>query len=252
MPHDVLPIITVEALAERVSQGLRDSIVSGALRPGERLVEDRLATQMGVSRAPVREALLVLQREGLVTSLPRRGVIVATLTKQDVQEIYGLRSALECQAGRGACRRITADDGDELVSLANAMSQSDVISGDCQKVAAMDLAFHRKVFEICGNRRLLATWLDLLSQVRLLQRHVLATHGLEIGDMARNHIAIVEALRSGDPDRAERCLRDHIEETAHEAFESFPDAQDDANPGRGRTSWAHQPPPHTVAPDEAV
>jgi DNA-binding GntR family transcriptional regulator len=226
-------MITVEALAERVSQGLRDAIISGVLQPGERLVEERIAAQMGVSRAPVREALAILEREGLITSLPRRGVTVAVLTRQDVQEIYSLRSALECQAGRAACRKITPDDVEELLALAGGMRQP-VGTGARQKLAAEDLAFHQRILEIAANKRLLKAWLGIISQVRLLQRHVLAAYGVDVADMALRHEAIVEVLRSGDPDRAERCLRDHIETTAHEVFESFPDAEENTVPGRAR------------------
>lgn len=251
MPHEALLTITVEALAERVSKGLRDAIVNGALRPGERLVEERIAAQMGVSRAPVREALLILEREGLITSLPRRGVTVAVLTQQDVQEIYGFRSALECQAGRGACRKITADDVEELLALTGGMRQSDVAS-DRQKLAAEDFAFHQRIFEISGNGRLLKAWLGIMSQVRLLQRHVLAAYGVDVGEMARRHEAIVDALRSGDPDTAERCLRDHIEKTAHEVFELFPDAQEDPVPGRARGSTTRRSLPHPGTAEEVA
>ncbi len=222
MPPQGLAAITSEALTERVCQSLRDAIVNGVLKPGERLVEERLATQLGVSRAPVREALQALSAEGLVTSLPRRGMTVAVLTKRDVQEIYGLRSALECQAARFACRRVSVSDLEHLRSLARDMKRSGV-PRDTELLAAPDLAFHRKILEISGNRRLLDVWLSIMGQVRLLQWHVLAARHLNVDNLVRNHEAIVDALRSGDPDTAERCLREHIEKIGHEVFESFPD-----------------------------
>jgi DNA-binding GntR family transcriptional regulator len=210
-------------LTERVCQGLRDAIVNGVLRPGERLVEERIAAQMGVSRVPVREALQALTAEGLVTSLPRRGVAVAVLTKQDVREIYGLRSALECQAARSACRNVSVSDLEQLRSLAQDMKRSGV-ARDTELLAAPDLAFHKMILEISGNRRLLDAWLGIMSQVRLLQWHVLAARHLNVENLVRNHEAIVDALQTGDPDKAERCLREHIEKIGHEVFESFPDS----------------------------
>ncbi len=234
MPRETLPPITVEALAERVSQSLREAIVSGVLQPGERLVEERIAAEMGVSRAPIREAFMILDAEGLVTSLPRRGVAVAVLSKQDVQEVYGLRSALECQAARRACRMITADDVEYLLSLARDMTRFS-LPDDSKLLAAQDLAFHQRILEVSGSRRLLEAWLGIMSQVRLLQRHVLTSRDLNLEQLARNHEAIVDALRSGDPDAAERCLRDHIETIGHQVFESFPDTQGEPASARQRS-----------------
>jgi DNA-binding GntR family transcriptional regulator len=219
----VLPTITVEALTERVSQSLRDAIVEGILQPGERLIEERIAAQMGVSRAPIREAIRSLEAEGLVKSLPRRGAAVTVLTKRDVQEVYGLRSALECQAARSACRRLTADDVDEMLSLVRRMRDAGY-AGDRALLALHDLAFHRKILDVSGNRRLLDAWLAIMSQVRLLQRHVLTARHMNIDRLVLNHEAIVDALRSGNPDTAEQPLREHIERTGHEVFESFPES----------------------------
>jgi DNA-binding GntR family transcriptional regulator len=224
-------------LTERVCQGLRDAIVNGVLKPGERLVEERIAIQMGVSRVPVREALQALSAEGLVTSLPRRGMTVAVLTKQDVQEIYGLRSALECQAARTACRNISVSNLEDLRSLAQEMRRSGV-PRDTELLAAPDIAFHRRILEVSGNRRLLDAWMGIMSQIRLLQWHVLAARHLNVDNLVRNHEAIVDALQSGDPDTAERCLREHIERIGHEVFESFPDAPAEPLQGRQRRRFA--------------
>ncbi len=90
---------------------------------------------------------MILDAEGLVTSLPRRGVAVAVLSKQDVQEVYGLRSALECQAARRACRMITADDVEYLLSLARDMTRFS-LPDDSKLLAAQDLAFHQRILEI--------------------------------------------------------------------------------------------------------
>jgi DNA-binding GntR family transcriptional regulator len=119
-----LPTLTVEALNERVCQTLRDAIVTGKLAPGQRLVEEALAERLGVSRAPIREALAALQREGLVTCLPSRGVMVTVLTRRDVREIYGLRTALECWAVREACRIATPEQLETLAPLVAYMERS--------------------------------------------------------------------------------------------------------------------------------
>jgi DNA-binding GntR family transcriptional regulator len=220
--HGVLPTITVEAVTERVTQSLRDAIIGGVLQPGERLIEERIAAQMGVSRAPIREALRSLEAEGLVRSLPRRGLTVIVLTKQDVEEIYGLRSALECQAARSACRKLTPDDLEELRSLVRRMREAGH-AGDRQALADHDIALHRKILEVSGNGRLLKAWLAIMSQVRLLQRRVVTAPAATVDGLVRHHEAIVEGLRSGDPDTAVRPLREHIERTGHEVFESFPE-----------------------------
>ncbi len=116
-----LQSVTVETSTELVYANLHDAITTGTLVPGQRLIEARLAERMGVSRAPLREAMQKLAAEGLLENLPRRGVVVAILRKADAAEIYGLRTALECWAAREACHRATESELAGLTDLIHEM-----------------------------------------------------------------------------------------------------------------------------------
>jgi DNA-binding GntR family transcriptional regulator len=223
-PYAGLPTLAVEALNERVCQVLRDAIVTGALPPGQRLVEARLAEHLGVSRAPIREALRVLQREGLVTSLPARGVVVTVLTKRDVREIYGLRTALECWAVREACVKASPTQIKQIATLIEEMDQAS-LRNDADLLAAEDVRFHSLIFEISGNNRLLQVSSTILSQIRLLSTQVVHTLYTDLRLIPDRHHIILDAIRSGDADTAERCVRDHITSVADLIVAAFPDSE---------------------------
>ena len=104
-----------------VYEALRRAITSGDLVPGQRLVEATLANQLGVSRAPLREAIGVLERDGLISRLPRRGMVVSVLSRRDVVEIYGLRTALETWAIARACEEASAEEVAGLESIVDGM-----------------------------------------------------------------------------------------------------------------------------------
>src|SRR5690606_27892766 len=126
LPYQHIPALEVDILNDRVYEVLRNAIMSGALAQGERLVETQLSEKLGVSRGPLREAIRRLEHDGLVTSIPRRGVTVTVLSRNDVEEIYGLRTALECGAIRIACTKATASDLQELETLVNQMKLASV------------------------------------------------------------------------------------------------------------------------------
>jgi DNA-binding GntR family transcriptional regulator len=222
LPYADLPTLTIEALDDRVSQILRDAIVSGSLAPGQRLVEARLAQRLGVSRAPVREALAVLEREGLVSSLPTRGLVVTLLTTKDVREIYGLRTALECWAVREVCRVLTNAQLEHLASVVERMEQSS-LDTDTELLTREDVEFHRLIIEIAGNERLLQMYLTIRSQIRLLSRQVVTTLYSDLRQIPSRHRAILDVLRTRDAGRAEACVRSHISLVADIMIAAFPE-----------------------------
>ncbi len=130
-------------------ESLRQSIVSGQLKPGERLNESALARQFGISRIPVREALAQLQQDGLVMNNPWRGMFVTSLSAEDVQRINGLRVVLEAEALRLCQLRMQARQARRLTQLVERMEAWD---GESQlDSAALDLEFHRTIWEVAGN-----------------------------------------------------------------------------------------------------
>jgi DNA-binding GntR family transcriptional regulator len=195
-------------LWQRVHEHLREEIVSGRLAPGSELQEVALAESLGVSRAPIREALGRLAAEGLVTIRPRRGAVVRALSAEEFLEAYQVREALEVMAVRLAVPRLTREDLatmqrliDEMAALAEA--------NDVHGFFDANAAFHQLFFDVAGNRMLAEMYRQLRAQI---DRHQLRSVELR-GDIRRSvaeHKAIQRALRDGDVERAAHLVSEHI------------------------------------------
>ena len=193
-------------LAERVYQALRSAIINCQLRPGEPLQEARLVRELGVSKTPVREGLVRLAETGLVTSTPFRGYAVSEVTPEDVREISQLRAVLEGLAAREAALRLTDQQLHELEELASLSSQQ-VVEGDASDAAELGLAIHVAIYENCGNTRLrvsIERLDDEFDRMRVLAGVPSDRRPEE------EHAAVVAALCTRDPDRAESVLRAHV------------------------------------------
>lgn len=223
-----LQSVTVETSTELVYTNLHHAITSGALVPGQRLIEARLAERMGVSRAPLREAMQRLGTEGLLENLPRRGVVVAILRRADAAEIYGLRIALESWAAREACRLATESDLEGLTALIHEMETSSNAS-NVELLSGEDVTFHRRLCEISANTRLLRAWTANLSQIRLLSRQVLGTLYADLHQVPQRHERIITAVSERQPDAAERLVREHIESVAARVLEAMGKRESDSN-----------------------
>lgn len=209
------PIVNQD-LVDRVYLRLRHAIHEGALPPGSRLVERQLGDQLGVSRAPVRDALLRLEQDGLVMSAGRRGKIVATLSAQDAWEVYSLRAALEAMACRLAAARATPDALAELDGIVAEM-RSKVDRHDAYTLATLDMRFHEGICRASGHGRLLWAWTAMSRQVQLLlhvDTHVAEVEYQDIAGLPDRHAKLIAAIRSGDPDLAETTVRSHIDTVA--------------------------------------
>ena len=147
--NDYLPLRDV------VYQTLRNAILKGDLKPGERLMEMKLAGKLGVSRTPIREAIRMLELEGLVTMIPRRGAEVSRISKQDIRDVLEVRLVLDSLATKLACKRITADQKEELVRAAEEFASA-TKSGDVTLIAQADVRFHDVILAASHNKRL--TW----------------------------------------------------------------------------------------------
>jgi DNA-binding GntR family transcriptional regulator len=141
-------LTTPSTLKTHVFQGLREAIVSGRYRPGDRLNESQIAREFGISRIPVREALMQLQEHGLVMNLERRGMFVTRLNEQDVQRINSLRVVLEAEALKLCRLKISKADAERLTDIVVRM---EAWTGTEMDAAALDLEFHRTLWEAAGN-----------------------------------------------------------------------------------------------------
>jgi len=204
-----LPKIEMESVTEKVRAALRNYVLSGKIPPGTRLVEAQLAEQLGVSRAPVREALLALEAEGLAVSIPGKGACVAEITEEDLQEIYTVRSVLESLAMRLATQAINRDGLNKLADIVARMKQA-AQDGDAEQVAALDFEFHQQIWALSGHKKLYQLLTGMMAQIRMF----LAVNTKLYTDLLDNcmeHVALFEALNSGDAEKAQQLMAQHID-----------------------------------------
>jgi DNA-binding GntR family transcriptional regulator len=194
---------------EDVKDFLLDAILSGELKPGDRIVETHIAQRIGVSQGPVREALRDLELFGFVESEPFRGTRVRQTTIDDLVEVYPVRAALEGVAAREAAKRITDAELAELEHFLQLMREA-ANADDRKTHIECDVQFHRIVIEASGNRMLLNMWQSARLSGSTTVTVALAHRSLM--ELADRHNPIIEALRNGEPDAAETAMRGHIEE----------------------------------------
>ena len=214
-------------LREQVKDVLLERILRGELGPGERLVETRLARELGTSQAPVREALRDLELLRLVESEPFRGSRVRAVDDSQLLPVFPVRAALEELAASEAARNasdVRALD-DELESMREAAA-----AADWRTQIAHDVAFHRTMVELAGNEPLLQSWLVLGVEVST----AFATYQTlwDQTELAEFHVPIVEAIRAGDSRRAGAEARKHVRRTERVVRQRVRDARSAARPGR--------------------
>ena len=201
-----LPTLEDQAqLTSRVLAVLRDAIAEGRLAPGERIKQELIARDLGVSRTPVREALHLLESEGLIQLIPRRGAIVQALTRADVVDLCELRLVLEPHAAANAAERATPRERRDVTKLAVETAKS---GGDA---FATNRAFHAALCAPCGNRMLMKS-LDGIwshySALRLFNEQTRTAHAFIV--IGREHAEIGDAFASGEAARVRTLVHDHI------------------------------------------
>jgi DNA-binding GntR family transcriptional regulator len=195
---------------EAVLQALRTEILAGALRPGERIVQESLAERYGVSRVPLREALRILEGEGQVTYLPHRGYVVAQLSLADLTEVYRLRELLEPEAISAAVPRLDRPDIDRLVDLSRAVDDA-AAGGDLLALADANRRFHFAIFEAADRPRLVRLLRQLWDATDAYRSVYFAVAGNR-RRVSREHAALLRAIRNADVAAAiaaQAAHRDH-------------------------------------------
>jgi len=233
MTHDDLQFLSLSAppsrtLSDYIADELRHAILTNRLRPGQRIVERQIAEAMQTSRGPVRDSLKLLENEGLVIRYPHRGTFVARLTRQDAEEIYTLRLALETLALEFAIKHASPDQFDlldDIVDRIAAQVQRDYTTSESTD---LDLDFHRTLCRISGHRRALLAWEAMSGQIYLLvlyHRKARPERWRQVG--VAWHRQIVAALRQRDIDLARAVLQEHLTTTLEIVLETFRSAETD-------------------------
>ncbi|RTZ96014.1 MAG: hypothetical protein DSY90_11785 [Deltaproteobacteria bacterium] len=189
-------------------ESIREAIEKGWLKPGDRVVESRLSKELGMSRFPIREALCYLEKEGLVETIPFKGVRVSQITPQDIEDLMAVRCALEELAVKRAIQRMTPEKIEHLQHIIDQMENA-VAGGEKEDVLNADLYFHQSICEFAENSRLLNAWLPLASQIRVClgMEYILYQTSEEFVD---THMPLMAALKARDEKTALKLMWDHI------------------------------------------
>jgi DNA-binding GntR family transcriptional regulator len=212
-----------EPMAQRTSEGaariLREAILAGQLKPGEPLRERSLAEELKISRTPIREALFILQGEGLVDLAPNRGATVRNITARDIAEIYTLRAVLEGHAARTAAESLTDRHLEHLEDMYSRQSRLGT-RASAREQAQADLAFHNGITAATGIELLQTIMRQVLAVTVSYRSHYL--YPPKQSTMAiQQHRGILDALIERDPDRAEVLMREHVTWSSQLAMEHF-------------------------------
>jgi phosphonate utilization transcriptional regulator len=208
IPHPTIALLQSSSLANVVQQEIERAILAGEHAPGDKLIEATLATRMGVSRGPVREAFRMLEEAGLVRTEKNRGVFVRAIPIDEAVEIFDLRATMDELVGRQLAAQITPAQLKEIRGLVDAMEKA-VKAQDAQGYHLLNLRFHDRLVEMAGNRKLAAIYRKLIKELSLFRRLNLADSWL-LPISAGEHRAIVKAIGAGDIEAAGRAMFQHV------------------------------------------
>jgi DNA-binding GntR family transcriptional regulator len=202
-----------QPLSNQTADLLRESIVQGSLTPGTRLIETDIAAGMGVSRGVLREALRMIEQEGLVESHPGRGTFVTCPTERDIQEIYSLRQLLEGEATRLAAQHASEEDIAQLERIYNEMLEAARLE-DLALVVEKDLEFHQKIWEMADHVRL-KNMLDELKVQIIVFLNVNTKLYKDLATGVAEHEIILDSITKKDGENASRQMVAHLEDAAN-------------------------------------
>ena len=197
-----------QPLSSSLFSRLQTDILTGKIRSGEKLTEQRICEQYSVSRTPVREALRQLETDGLIESIPNRGAYVIGFSSQDIEDMYQLRKIYEIQAVRWAIERITDEELDQLEETFEFM-EFYTMKGDKEKMLNINTHFHQLIYSASHNRMLQ----HLLASYQIYIKHIRTSSRSDkeyLKLVLEEHRAIFEAMAAGDAERAKTLTVEHI------------------------------------------
>ncbi len=196
-------------LSDRVKEYIVDAVLNGDLKPGERIVESSLARQLGVSQAPVREAIRDLVLLGFLETQPYKGTSVRSFTPEELWETYAVRAALESLAARLAATHLTNEDVRALQDILDAMMLA-ARRQDRDELVELDNRFHEKILQISRNKTLYQIWKTLQFGTWTIVTYRKSSYDPEY--LAARHEELLKALESRDPEKAMHVMQHHIED----------------------------------------
>ena len=206
------PMAVSPSLVEQVRDAVLDEIASGRWAAGSRVIQEQLAQELGVSRQPVQQALLLLREQGVLREAPGRGLEVVPLVAEQIEQVYELRAVIEGLASRRAAERGAARAAAEGPALV-ATGRAAVAAGDLPALVAADQAFHRFLYELSGNALIAPAMAAHWTQLQRAMAEVLVRDE-QPRDIWDQHAAILAAVAEGDGDSAEARAREHLTQAA--------------------------------------
>lgn len=202
------PLVDTPSLDKLAYQKIKEAILTFQFLPNQNLVEGELAAQLGISKTPVRDALMRLEKEGLVSRQPYKGTFVSEITNQDMVNIFEIRVVLEGLAVRLAAKALTQEDLEQMEVLVE-QHEAALQEQDYVKASQINAKFHGIILQRCSNQRLREMLLNLddhLKRYRLLS----IAQGVRVEKSVPEHRHILTVLRGGDPDQAEEAMKEHL------------------------------------------
>lgn len=207
------------SLPEAVGRSLRHRILNNELPAGTRLVEANLASEFGVSRGTIRDAMRDLQSEGLIEIVPRRYSLVTRMSVQDAEDVCYARYVLEDASVAGGLGPRRKELSRSLRLALEHMSAA-AVTDDLDALVEADTTFHELLIDVSGRHRLKDLWSMLDSQMGALMRAAVERQGIALSDAVERHRVLLDAVDSGDVDRLRREIRHHY-------LQGFPEHEDD-------------------------
>lgn len=206
-------------LREIVLEALKEAIVNGILKPGERLMEQQVAEELGVSRTPVREAIRKLELEGFVIIIPRKGAYVSDISLKDIAQVFEVRAAMESLAAGLAAQRISDEQIESLErKLVEVKKAAD--SSDLNLIIQVDTEFHEIIYNASRNDRLVQILSNLGEQIQRYRSASLAHPG-RLKNTVEEHQKLVDAITQRNVNLAQRLAKEHIENAENSILEDF-------------------------------
>lgn len=199
-------------LRDVVFNTLREAILKGELKPGERLMELQLAAKLGVSRTPIREAIRMLEQEGLAVTIPRKGAEVAKMTEKDMQDVLQIREALDELAANIACEQITKEQLEELIDAMHEFEES-TQTGSIRRIAEVDVKFHDIIYQSTGNPKLVSMLNNLREQMYRYRVEYLKD-AKNYPTLLKEHQEMVEGLRTKNKEKVTKVMQQHVKNQA--------------------------------------
>ena len=196
-------------LRDVVFNTLRDSILKGELEPGERLMEIHLANKLGVSRTPIREAIRMLEQEGLAVTIPRKGAQGAKMTEKDLQDVLEIRDALDELAALNACKNMTSEYLSELRSSMVAFKNA-ADRGNVREIVEADEQFHNVIYRAADNPKLMVIVQNLKEQM-YRYRYEYVKDNANYAQILQEHAEIIAGLEKRDQEYVREIMHAHLE-----------------------------------------